>query len=94
MNRYLLKGTLILVIGILLNLLGFQMKEAELTPYGWAMVVGTILFGFGFMNIFYSFIRKVEYRSIREDRADEAEQKARREAEVQQLQREKIRKAS
>ncbi len=94
MNRFLLRGILILVVGVLLNVLGFQLKDAELGPYSWAMIIGTLMFGIGFMNIFYSFVRKVEYKGLVDERADEAVKRAEREATVQNFTEDKVRKAS
>ena len=69
-------------VGVGLNLVGYSIKRNELENYGWAMIVGTILFGVGFLFIFYSFVRKVEYKGIVEERAVVAEKKEQREAEA------------
>ena len=45
--------------------------------YGWLMIAGVIMFGIGFVSIFYSFFRKVEAQGILEERAEEKEKKAR-----------------
>ena len=80
MSKYLKRGLLLLVGGIALNLLGYVIKRNEWGLYGWAMISGTILFGIGFLFIFYSFVRKVEYRGLVEERAAEAEKKQQRKA--------------
>jgi len=41
--------------------------------YKWAMSLGTLLFGLGFLFILYSLIRKVERHSILVERAEEHE---------------------
>ena len=71
-----LKGLLLLLLGVLFNILGFFIKEKELGYYGWAMIIGTVLFGIGFLLIFYSLVRKVERQAILEERAAEADKVA------------------
>ena len=82
MNKYLKKGLAMLAGGVALNLLGYAIRENEWGPYGWAMILGTLLFGVGFLLAFYSFVRKVEYKGLTEERAEEAEKKAQRKAEA------------
>lgn len=82
MNKYLKRGLILVVVGIGLNLLGYSIKQNAFDDYGWAMILGTILFGVGFVSIFYSFVRKVEYKGILEERAVEAEKKEQRENEL------------
>ena len=72
-NKYMRRGVLMLIAGIGFNLLGLLIRREEWGLYGWAMIGGTILFGVGFVFILYSLIRKVERRSILEDRAAEQE---------------------
>ncbi len=67
-NRFVRKGVISLVIGIALNILGYSLKDNGSELYGWAMIVGTVLFGIGFLLIFYSLVRKVEYKGIKEER--------------------------
>lgn len=71
-----------LTVGVALNLLGYVIRENEWGPYGWAMLIGTVIFGLGFLSAFYSFVRKVEYKGLVEERAEEAEKKALRKAEA------------
>lgn len=80
MNKYLKKGLFFLIPGIALNILGYIIKENEWGYYGWSMIIGTVLFGIGFLFVFYSFVRKVEYRGLIEEREAEAERKARMKA--------------
>ena len=67
-NRFVRRGVISFVLGIALNILGYVLKDNGSDLYGWAMLVGTVLFGVGFLLIFYSLIRKVEYQGIKEER--------------------------
>ena len=69
-NRFVKRGVIAFVTGIALNILGYMMKANENDLYGWAMILGTILFGVGFLLIFYSLVRKVEAQGIKEERED------------------------
>ena len=62
--------------GVLLNIAGYLMRDRNIDYYGWPMIIGTILFGLGFITIFYSFVRKVEAQGLMEERAVEAEKTA------------------
>jgi F0F1-type ATP synthase assembly protein I len=68
-----LYGASLLLAGVAFNLVGWFIKVKDLGLYGWAMIIGTLLFGVGFLLIFYSLMRKVEYQGIVEERAAEAE---------------------
>jgi hypothetical protein len=72
-NKYMLRGLLLLAAGVALNVLGWFTEQKELEVYKWAMGIGTVLFGFGFLTVLYSLIRKVERQSILEERAMEQE---------------------
>ena len=72
-NRFVRRGVIAFVAGIALNILGYMLKSNNNDLYGWAMLIGTILFGLGFLLIFYTLVRKVEYQGIKEERADDAE---------------------
>jgi F0F1-type ATP synthase assembly protein I len=78
-NKYMRRGIGLLVSGVAFNLIGWFIKNRELGLYGWAMIIGTILFGIGFLLIFYSLVRKVERQAILEERAAEAEKLAKEE---------------
>ena len=69
-NRFVKRGVIAFVAGILLNILGYILKANGSDLYGAAMLIGTILFGVGFLLIFYSLVRKVEYQGIKEERED------------------------
>jgi hypothetical protein len=72
-NKYLKRGLILGIAGIGLIVFGYYLKDTELMKYGWAMFIGYIAFGLGFMYILYSLIRKIDRRAILEDRADEAD---------------------
>lgn len=82
MNKFMKRGLILVAVGIGLNLLGYSIKRNAFEDYGWAMIFGTLFFGIGFISIFYSFVRKVEYKGIIEERAVEAEKKEQRENEL------------
>ena len=69
-NRFVKRGVIAFVLGVALNIVGYIMKANENDLFGWAMIVGTILFGVGFLLIFYSLVRKVEAQGIKEERED------------------------
>ena len=76
-NRFVRRGLILLITGIALNVAGYYMKARNIDHYGWPMIMGVIMFGIGFISIFYSFFRKVEAKGIVEERAEEKEKKAR-----------------
>ena len=67
------RGLILFIAGVGLILFGYYLKDTELMKYGWAMIIGYIAFGFGFLYILYSLIRKIDRRAILEERSDEAE---------------------
>ena len=72
-NKYLKRGLLLSIAGIALILFGYYLKDTEMMKYGWAMIIGYIAFGLGFLYIVYSLIRKIDRRAILEERSDEAD---------------------
>lgn len=68
MNKYLKNGLFYCAIGVLLCVLGYYFMEQDNDIYKWFMMIGVIVFGFGFLTIVYSLIRKIERRSIQEYR--------------------------
>lgn len=70
-NKYMKRGLWLFLAGIGLIVLGYYLKDTELMKYGWAMIIGYLAFGAGFMYIIYSMIRKIERRSILKERAEE-----------------------
>jgi len=73
-NLYMRRGIWLIFLGIALILLGYYLMGEEIYKYGWAMVIGTIAFGFGFLSIIYSLIRKMDRKAILKERAEEAEE--------------------
>ncbi len=67
------RGVLLLTAEILLILIGYYIKDTEIMKYGWAMIIGYIAFGTGFLLILYRIIRKMERNAILEERAAELE---------------------
>ena len=72
-NKYMRRGLWLILIGIAFNLLGYYLMQAEVFKYGWAMIIGTIAFGTGFLLVIYSLIRKIDRNALLEERAGEAE---------------------
>ncbi len=72
-NRYMRRGVKLFIAGIVLILIGYYLKDTEIMKYGWAMIIGYIAFGAGFLFIIYSLIRKIDRKSILEERANEVE---------------------
>ena len=72
-NKYMRRGVVLLLAGVGLILLGYYLMNTEIMKYGWAMIIGYIAFGSGFMYIIYSLMRKIERRSLLQDRAASAE---------------------
>lgn len=62
-----------MLLGIAFNALGWAIRVNDWGLYGWAMIIGTILFGLGFLSVFYGLVRKIERQSILEERAAAAE---------------------
>lgn len=66
------RGLALFAAGVALILLGYYLKDTELMKYGWAMIIGYLAFGAGVLYIVYSLMRKIERRSLLNDRAEEA----------------------
>jgi hypothetical protein len=71
-NKYMKRGLALFAAGVALILLGYYLKDTELMKYGWAMIIGYLAFGVGVLYIVYSLMRKIERRSLLNDRAEEA----------------------
>ncbi len=68
------RGLWFILIGIAFNFLGYYLMEGEAFKYGWAMITGTIAFGFGFLLVIYSLIRKMDRKALLEERSSETEE--------------------
>ncbi len=71
MNKYMRRGIWLILLGVAFIILGYYLMEEDIFKYGWAMIIGTIAFGVGFLYFLYSLIRKMDRRAILEDRATE-----------------------
>ncbi|MES3017519.1 MAG: signal peptidase [Bacteroidota bacterium] len=71
MNKYMRRGIWLILIGIAFIMLGYYLMEEDVFKYGWSMIIGTIAFGVGFLNIIYSLIRKMDRNAILEERASD-----------------------
>ncbi len=70
MNKYLLRGLLLTFFGLALCAFGYELMEADNDLYKWTMITGVVFFGLGFLTVIYSFIRKIERRSIIQERKE------------------------
>ncbi len=68
------RGIWLILIGVAFILLGYYLMEEDIFKYGWSMIIGTVAFGVGFLNIIYSLIRKMDRKAILEDRASEPDE--------------------
>ena len=75
-NKYVRRGVLLLLLGIGLNLLGYYLMNEEISKYGWAMIIGTLLFGAGFLLVIYGLMRRIDRASIMQERQADAEKAA------------------
>jgi len=67
------RGLWLVLIGIAFNFLGYYLMEVEEFKYGWAMVIGTVAFGIGFLLIIYSLIRKMDRSALMKGRSETEE---------------------
>lgn len=70
MSKYLKRALICLVIGILLCCYGLYSKDPVASFYKLPLVLGVLFFGVGFVLFFYSLIRKIERKSLLEQRAE------------------------
>lgn len=73
MNKYLKRGLIFLIIGILLCYYGVYSKDPVASSYKIPLVVGVASFGYGFVMVLYSLMRKIERKDILEERAEQVE---------------------
>lgn len=73
MNKYLKRGLLFLIIGVLLCYYGVYSKDPLVSFYKIPLVLGVVSFGYGFVMIIYSLMRKIEREDILEERAEHEE---------------------
>ncbi|MFC3197231.1 signal peptidase [Parapedobacter deserti] len=70
MNKYLRRGLIFTTCGAACCILGYYLMDKEIDLYKWVMAIGVVIFGIGFLTVFYSFIRKIERQSILEERKE------------------------
>lgn len=73
MNKYLKRGLVFLIIGVLLCYYGVYSKDPIASFYKIPLVLGVLSFGYGFIMVIYSLMRKIERGSILEERAEQVE---------------------
>lgn len=71
MNKYIGRGILLTITGIGIGLIGSYMQDLDRGVYRWLLILAVIIFGIGFLTILYGLIRKIERRSILEERAEQ-----------------------
>ena len=67
------RGLWLILVGVAFNLLGYYLMKGDVFKYGWAMIIGTLAFGIGFLLVIYSLIRKIDRNALLEERAGESE---------------------
>jgi len=71
MNKYLSRGLVLTILGILVGIFGSFLQAQEYGIYKWVLIVAVIIFGIGFLTIVYSLIRKIERKSLLRERTDQ-----------------------
>jgi len=71
MNKFLKRGLIITVLGILIGIFGSFLQREEYGIYKWVLTASVIVFGIGFLTIVYSLIRKIERKSILQERIEQ-----------------------
>lgn len=71
MNKFLSRGLIITALGILIGILGTFLQREEYAIYKWVLILSVVVFGIGFLTIVYSLIRKIERKSILEERSEQ-----------------------
>lgn len=67
------RGLWLILIGVAFNFLGYYLMEGEEFKYGWAMVIGTVAFGIGFLLVIYSLMRKLDRSALMKGRSETEE---------------------
>lgn len=63
-----------MIIGVLLCYYGVYSKDPLASFYKIPLVLGVFSFGYGFIMVIYSLMRKIERESILEERTEQVEQ--------------------
>lgn len=69
-GKYLFRGIGLSLSGIALNLFSYYRLEETRSEHDWAMLIGTIAFGIGFILIVYGLIRNIDRKSILKQRTE------------------------
>lgn len=75
MNKYLWRGLLAIVLGMVGIYWGIQLMEQEEGWYKLALTLGVILFGVGFITLVYRLFRSVDRSTLLEKRKTQQKQK-------------------
>jgi len=67
------RGLWLILIGVAFNFLGYYLMEGDEFKYGWAMIIGTVAFGIGFLLVIYSLIRKMDRSALMKGRSETEE---------------------
>ncbi|WKK58662.1 signal peptidase [Sphingobacterium sp. BN32] len=73
MNKYLLRGIVFLTAGIICVFLGYTLMENENNWYKLLMTLGVIFFGIGFIALMYRIFRKIDRKTLIDDRKEQQE---------------------
>lgn len=71
MNKYIGRGIVLTVFGIGIGLFGSYLQELDRGFYRWLLIIAVVVFGIGFLTILYGLIRKIERKSILEERSEQ-----------------------
>lgn len=75
MNKYLWRGLLAIVLGVVGIYWGIQLMEQEEGWYKLALTLGVILFGVGFITLVYRLFRSIDRSTLLEKRKTQQKQK-------------------
>ncbi len=73
MNKYLLRGIVFLTAGIICVFFGYTLMENENNWYKLLMTLGVIFFGIGFIALMYRIFRKIDRKTLIDDRKEQQE---------------------
>lgn len=71
MNKYLLRGLVLITVGILTVVYSLNLMEVENSLYKIVMTIGVILFGIGVVVAMYSLFRKIDRRALEKIRREQ-----------------------
>ena len=75
MNKYLWRGLLAIVLGMVGIYWGIQLMEQEEGWYKLALTLGVILFGVGFITLVYRLFRSIDRSTLLEKRKTQQKEK-------------------